>query len=397
MARTTSSDILIPEIFTDAVQAAFANKNAFMGSALAAAGAVVINDTFNGERDSVGNQVEVPYFSTLGDFVPNADGSAVVPSKISQTSEKATVSRDSLAFEVTRWGQNSKGGDAYAEAASQVVMSATRAMDARVIAAAAAAGGLANDVYSSGSPVYLTYDLMVDSKMAWGEDQDDVAAIVTTSRGFADMLKIKDSTNMPLLTTPRDGEWPTFLGMKVAISDRLPTTGSSMGAVTSGGTSPPVVTVSGTPTSFPSKLRIVMTLGGTLGVAKFKFSVDGGSTFSAEMTTGASVLLTDTAIDSLVGNNGTTGITAAFAAGTYNLDNTYSSNASLKARTMLVKKGALAFWYNRNALTLQTDRDILADSSLGAMHLYAAALRYRRRPGTGLTKPGVVVISHNVT
>lgn len=109
---------------------------------------------------------------------------------------------------------------------------------------------------------------------------------------------------------------------------------------------------------------------------------------------GGAIALTDTAIDSLIGKNGTTGITATFANGTYNVDNTYVATAAMKVRSLLLRRNSLAFWFNQDALQLQTDRDILVDSSIGAVHLYAAALRYRRRPGG--TKPGVVAIDHNV-
>ncbi len=394
MARTTKTDVLIPEIFTEAVQGAFAQKDAFRGSNLVRTGAAVVSGEFPGGPTSIGNEVEVPYFSLLGDFVSNPDGSAVSPAKLGQTGEKATVSRDSLAFEVTRWAQSSKGGDAYEESARQIVMAAERAIDKRCIDAATAAGGLRTDVYNAGAPVYLTYDLVVDAKSMWGDDQDDVAAMIVTSRALADLYKMKDLNGLPLLTRAVDGGLPSFLGMPVVVSDRMPVTGSGMGSVTSAGTTPPTVTLSGTP-SGPWKLRIIITVGGTLGVAKFKFSTDGGQNYSAEFTTAASVPLLDTAIDSLIGINGATGITAAFAAGTYNVDNVYTATASPKARTLLVKKGALAFWYNRAGLQLQTDRDILADSGIGAMHLYAAAIRYRRRPGS--VRPGVVEIAHNVT
>jgi hypothetical protein len=84
----------------------------------------------------------------------------------------------------------------------------------------------------------------------------------------------------------------------------------------------------------------------------------------------------------------------AFAAGTFNADNTWTATALLKTRTLLLKRRALAFWYNRSALTLETDKNILAHTDIAAMHLYAAAHRYRRTPGG--TKPGIVAIAHNV-
>ncbi len=396
MARTTSSDVLIPEIFTDAVKAKFAQKNVFAGSMLVGTKAAVVSGSFPGGAKEIGNQVEVPYFGTLGDFANNPDGTAVTPGKIGQTSEKATVTRDSLAFEVTRWGRNAKGGDAYEEAAQQIVDAAQRAMDKRLIDASVASGGLIKSAYSSSAPRLLDYDLAVDAKMLWGDEQENAVAMVVHSKTLADLYKMRDSVGRPLLTIPGDGELPRFMGLPVGASDRLPLTGSAMGSVTAAGSSPPTVTLAGTPLG-AWDLKIVTTLIGALGTTKVKFSVDGGNNYSAEMVVpGSGILpLIDTAVDSLVGVNGATGITATFGGSTTNLDNAWTAKASLKVRTLLLKEGSLGFWFNEQALSLLTDDDILVDSSIGAMHLYAAAIRYRRhRAGT---KPGVVVIEHNVS
>lgn len=395
MARTTKSDILIPEIFTDAVQAEFAQKNAFKGSMLVATGAAVVDGSFPGGADAIGNEVEVPYFGTMGEFEENvADGTAATPKKIQQTSEKATVVRDTLAFEVTRWGKNAKGGDAYTEAAQQVVKAAQRAMDKRLITAACAAGGLVKSVYSSSSPQTLNYDVMVDAKMLWNDEQEDVVAMIVHSKALADLYKLRDAAGRPLLSDPKDGELPRFMGVPVGASDRLPLTGSTMGAVTETGTSPPDIAITGNTPLGPWDLKIKVHTAGARGTAKIQFSLDGGTNYSDPILTAASIDLIDPAVDSLIGVNGKSGLTISYENASATADNVWTAKASLKARSLLLRRNSLAFWYNRAGLALQTDRDILVDSDVGAVHLYAAALRYRRRPGG--TKPGVVVIEHNV-
>jgi hypothetical protein len=80
------------------------------------------------------------------------------------------------------------------------------------------------------------------------------------------------------------------------------------------GTSPPAVTITGTPTALIGlHVEIDSVAGGTgLGQATFKWSIDNGATYVATgVATAASVVL------------GSTGITAAFAAGPYNVDNKY--------------------------------------------------------------------------
>jgi hypothetical protein len=153
------------------------------------------------------------------------------------------------------------------------------------------------------------------------------------------------------------------------------------------------ITLTGTPLG-PFNLKIVTVTTGTQTTGTFKFSTDGGQTYSANLTRAATVVLTDTAKDSTVGVNGATGITAAFASGTYTADESYTSTANFKTTSLIVQKGALAFWYNRAAMALQTDKDILKDNDVAAMHMYRVAHMYRRRVGGSL--PGVVAITHNV-
>lgn len=400
MAKTTITDGIDPEILTEAVQGAFAGKNAFMGSFLVATGAAVVDGSFpESAPNRIGSTIEVPYFGTLPPFVPNPDGNAVTPQKLAQVSETAVVSRDSLAFEVTRWAENGWKGDPYDESARQIQLQATRAMDARLITAATAPGTIVKNRYvASGATAanFLSWDAVVEARTAWGDELGEgVVGMLMNSAAYSDVLKLKDSGGRPLMVdSMREGDFPRLAGLPVHVSDRIDMTGSSMGAVTSSGTTPPVVTLAGVPNG-GYNLKIDIVAGGALGAATFRFSTDGGYAWSATIPTAASVPLIDPAVDSLVGANGQTGLTATFAAGTYAANNEYTSNALVKARTLLLRKNALAFWYNQQALSLLTDQDILADSRLGAMHLYAAAHRYRRAPGS--TKPGVIIIEHNVS
>jgi len=96
-------------------------------------------------------------------------------------------------------------------------------------------------------------------------------------------------------------------------SPSLGLTAGSMSTVSSTGTSPPTVTLSGTPTVVGT-LVIAVTTGGARGTAKFRWSMDGGvSWVQNQVTTAASVAL------------GTTGLTANFAVGTYVNDNVYTA------------------------------------------------------------------------
>lgn len=384
------------QILEDTVRGMFAGKNAFVGSRLVSAGAVVINDQMPGGRDWIGNEITVPFFGVIGDFADNPEDTAVTPSVLKSTHEKATVARSSLAFEVTKWarGSSPNNEDPYEECSRQIRVAAEREID-RLCVAAAAGTPLVNDVYSASSPVNLDYDVVVDSRAKWGDEQADIVGMVVHSRVEAGLRKLKSANGDPLLVdNMRDGNFVTTLhGIPVIVSDRVPLTGSSMSSVTEAGTTPPDFTISGTPLG-PWNLKIVVTVGGARGTFKFKFSTDGGQTYSAELTSAASVDLIDTAGDSLVGVNGKTGLTVAIENASADTDNVYTATAKLKATSLILQKGALAFWFNRNAMSLETDKDILKHNDVAAMHLYYAAHRYRRRIGG--SKPGVVAITHNV-
>lgn len=85
-----------------------------------------------------------------------------------------------------------------------------------------------------------------------------------------------------------------------------------IGAVTSAGTSPPVVTLTGSPNSC-FLFIIKISVGGALGTAKFDWSSDRGGTYTTDITTVSSIVL------------GSTGVTANFSVGTYSTNNEYAT------------------------------------------------------------------------
>lgn len=404
MAITINTDMIDVQILMEVVRGRFKGKNALMGSVLTSSGAIRVSGTMpKGGASAVGKKIDIPYFGTLGEFVDNADGSAITPSKLGQMFEQATVARRSLAAEVSAWAQgvgaiDPNVGDPYEEAADQIMAAATRAMDS-IMVAECATTPLVVDVYSATVPVFLNWDLVTDAQTLWGDEQDAIVGMTMHSQSKADVAKLKDSAGRNLLLldqTQGVGSINRFNGLPLVVSDRVPLTGSTMGTVTSAGTSPPVLTITGTPLG-PWKLMIDCVLGGAHETATYRFSTDGGNTWSATITTAAAAAtqaLNDTAVDSLVGMNGKTGLTVAFAAGTFNADNTWKSKANLKVTDLIFQQDAAAFWYNANRLGLKSDEDILADTDITASHLYYAPKLYRRRRGGA--RPGCIALKHNV-
>jgi len=407
MAIMVNTDMVDVQILVDAVRGKARHKTAFMGSLLVSGGAVRVSGTMpQGGPGAIGKKIDIPYFGRLGKFVTNADGSAVTPSKFAQVLEQATIARESMAAELSVWAQalaqvDPAVGDPYQEAAAQLMQEAEIAMDLAMVDEFKTTP-LLKDVYSSTAPVYLDWDLAIDAKTLWGDEQDDIVAMAVHSQSLADMAKLKNGHGDPLLLMNQSqgpGQVTTFCGVPVLVSDRVPLDGSTMTSpMGEAGTTPPDITLSGTPLG-PWKLVIDITTGGLSdGTAKFRFSTDGGNTWSQDglvvTSGGGAFVLTDPATDSLVGRNGLTGITATFTNGTYNADNLYKSIANLKVTDLILRRDAGAFWYNAQRLGAKTDVDILADADIIAMHLYRVAKMYRRCRGGSY--PGCVAIKHNV-
>ena len=91
---------------------------------------------------------------------------------------------------------------------------------------------------------------------------------------------------------------------------------TNVGPVVSTGTSPPVVSLSGSPAAGVTGMVLEVTTGATLasGNVRFQWSEDQGTTWTSGAVGAASVVL------------GASGFTAAFAAGTYTNDNVYVAN-----------------------------------------------------------------------
>ncbi len=390
----TSRDFDVQQL-NDVIPGVFAQKDAFMGSILAARGAVVVNGEMPYGQNQIGNTITIPRFGVIGDFEDLSENVAATPAILSTRSETSTVGRSALSFEMSVWAQYPGNPmlDPYKEAARQLVVSAQRKMDSLIITEALTTPLVAS-YYSATVPSYLDWDKVVDARAKWGDRQNDIVGMVVHSRSEASLRKMRDSTGRPmLLDSMKDGELTTFCGVPLIVSDHVPLTGSTMTSPMAESGTLPDITLTGTPTG-PWNLKIVVVTTGTQTTAVMKFSTDGGNTFSANYTNAASVVLTDTAKDSTVGNNGTTGITAAMTAGTYTAGDSYTSTANMKTTSLIVQKNALVFWYNRALMQVQTYKDILKDNDLAAVHMYRSAHLYGRRPGG--TVPGVVAIDHNV-
>ena len=377
------SNTFYPDIFVDAVRGAFRGKKALHGT-----GAVAVNAGLPGGVKA-GDTIKVPYFGALGELQVTAEDVAVPLSTLAQSNESATVRRAGRAFEMSRWKMLAESSnDPYGEMARQLRELVDRAHDGALVESCFASGLPASQVidrYNAGSPVLVSYDHVVSGRAAFGDEQDNIAMMILHSKSYFDFMKQLDLENRPLLTSPNDGGLVRVAGVPVMPSDRCPIDYEGASAILAAGTTPPTVTVGGSTNLNIQQLLIDIVVGGAVATATFRYSYDGGTTWSNTIPTAATVQL-------LIDNDATkpTGLTVTFNAGTYNADNTYTGRP--RYSSAIVKSGALALWYSQTP-SVDTDKDILKDNVVAAIHSYFAPHRYSRLEGS--TRPGVAILKHN--
>jgi hypothetical protein len=374
--NTTSSNLIIPELWVDAIAGAIGGMSVFGKT-----GACRVETGLPGGVKG-GDTVNVPMFGSLGTMGDYADGEAIAVSQLTMTNEQATVVRSGIAFNITDMARRLAGyADPYAEGGRQFAAALEQRANQAMVTAANATGlptGMVLDQYSSSAPVRLDRDLLIEAKMRWGDEQDGVAAITGHSAVLKSMLKLKDGQGQPLLRVIRQD-----MNTGVVEFEGLPPFYTSdlnpvEFPITAAGTTPPTVTVDGRALG-DYNLRIEITTLGSRGTSLFRWSIDGGTTWEATgVATAADVELGDT------------GLTAHFAVGTSATDNVYTCSEP-KYSTLLVKQGALVFW--TDPPNAEDFRDPLRKATISATDILHVAHRYKRMPGR--RKPGVVRIVHN--
>lgn len=380
----TRNNAFYPDVFIDAVKGAFKGRKALAGT-----GAVALNRGLPTGLKG-GDTIKVPYFGVLGELQVTAEDVAVPLGTVAQTNESATVRRAGRAFEMSRWKQIAESSnDPYGEFSSQLVQLVQRAWDGALIDVCFDSTGMPAsqvvDRYNAGTPDLIDYDHIVSGRAGFGDEQDGIAMMVMHSKPYFDLMKQVDGELRPLLTNPNDGGLVKVAGVPVMPSDRCRIDYSGSSAMLGAGTTPNAVTVTGSTNMGINQLLIDVVAGGTVGAMTFRYSYDGGTTWSSTVTSAASVAL-------LIDNDSTkpTGLTVNFPAATYDADETYTGRP--RYWSAIVKQGALGLWYN-DMPSVDTDKDILKDNVVAAIHSYFAPLRYGRIVND--TRPGVILLGHN--
>jgi hypothetical protein len=221
MTTTLRSNLFVPQILQDAIRTGFAGKKALYGT-----GAAILNGTLP-ETKRGGDTVTVPYFAAFGASQDTAEGTPIVPAALSMSSETASVIHSGNAVTLTKWAEMAAAfADPYAAASDMILETIVRRWDQALIDAAVAASGLPAaqkiDVWNATTPVTLNYSGFVDAKLSFGDEQNDICALVVHSKVLGDMYKLMDGYGRPLLIdSASQGGLPLFLGVPTIVSDRM--------------------------------------------------------------------------------------------------------------------------------------------------------------------------------
>lgn len=372
------NDFFVPEILEASIATGLAGMRVFLGSA-----AVILNTSLLSQK--AGDKVKVPYFNTLGEAeeVSSAnDDSEGTVDTIGSDAEEALVYQYRKVIDVTAWARASQGvDDPYPKLVQECQELVMRGVEKRLI----------TNIFTDGTALEhdggtnpLDGDMVADAKTLFDGEGTQLAMMVVHPKTLGSLAKLRDDVGRPLLTDPTQSDPVYRFGGAVVVESKLVGVDTAAwSAVTEAGTSPPDVTLSGTPNNTYS-LRVEITTAGNRGTAKFKYSLNGGKTWSKILTTAATYEMPDT------------GTTLNFATGSaYSTDNVYTATSTATVyRTAICKPGSMVAWLNGSPQVF-TNTNHKKPSYEAGIHIWGASHVYRSMPGR--TLPGVAIITHGIS
>ncbi|MDO9016562.1 MAG: hypothetical protein Q8S73_26505 [Deltaproteobacteria bacterium] len=379
---TTSQFSVSPQVLIEAVKARLPGMR-LVGSL----GIVAINSSLPADK-YVGETVTVPYMASLGRMAEYAENAEIDVDQISSTAETSTVVRAGKAFSLTNMARVLRGyANPLEEGQRMMIDSVGDYVERKSITALVALGtsqpALKRSVHSATSPVYYDVDAHLYARSIFGDETRGIVGTIAHSQTVNRMLSLKDGDGRRLLpVVSRNDETGLIVFESVGSvysSDLMPVTYT----VVSAGTTPPVLTITGSPRGMYDQIRVEITTLGARGTAQARFSTDGGNTWvlSAQVIP---------ASDGIVDLSDTIGLVFTFAAGTYAVDNVYTSRA--KFTTMTAKRGAAIFWHN-NFGNVDELVDPRRSSKVTALELLSVCHAYKRLDMG--TRAGVGLVEHN--
>jgi hypothetical protein len=379
---TTSTLTVTPQVLIDAVRSGMQGMRVF-----GQLGIVTINASLPVGRYA-GETVTVPYLAHLGAWAEYAENDEIALTAMTDATETASVARAGKAFTVTDMARILRGYASPMEAGRQMIQEGLAVyVENKIIAAIVARGtstpAIVYDVHSAATPRYLDRDVFVAVRSRFGDETKGIVGTIAHSQVINRMLTLKDADGAPLhrvLEQDDENGVVSFEGLgRFYASDLMPVDYT----VVSTGTTPPVLTLTGSPKGMYDQIRVECTTLGAFGTAQIRISTDGGTTWVAS---GVVVPVTG-----IVDRSDDLGLVFTFASGTFAVNNVYTSRG--KATIALCKRGAGVLWHNDFG-SVESMRDVRRKNEVVAADLLAVCHVYKKLNGG--TRPGVAIAKHNI-
>ena len=247
---TRRSDIIIPEIFTGYVEEQTTNQDKFLQS-----GVVAPLAALNASEDG-GDFVNIPNIKAnlTGDFEVMSDSTSLTPGKVSADKQIGVVLHRARAFETRDLATLAAGTDLQAAIGNKLGAYIAHQKQKDLISCLQGAFGslnantsssalfnLALDSESGDSPAVLSSRTVSRARALLGDQGDKLSVIAMHSNTYYDLeernaLRYIDTSDVRGTTTTQSGGDMTntfgnpvvaeYMGMRVVVSDDIPTTGS---------------------------------------------------------------------------------------------------------------------------------------------------------------------------
>lgn len=380
---TTSTLTITPQVLIEAVRSGMQGMRVF-----GRLGIVVVNASLPVSDRYAGETVTVPYLAHLGAWAEYSENAEIDITSLTDASETAAVARAGKAFTVTDMARILRGYASPMEAGREMIQDGLAYyVESKIITAIVARGAstpsIVYDVHSATTPRYVDRDAYVAVRSRFGDEAKGIVGTVAHSQVIYRMLTLKDADGKPLhrlLEQDDENGIYTFEGMgRWYASDMMPVDYT----VVSTGTTPPVLTLTGSPKGMFDQIRVECTTLGAFGTAQIRISTDGGTTWVASAIV--------VPVSGIVDRRDDLGLYLSFASGTFAVNNVYTSRG--KATFAVCKAGAGVFWHN-NFGSVESQRDVRRKNEVVAADLLGVCHVYKKTSGG--TRPGVALGKVNV-
>lgn len=230
---TTYSDVIVPEVFAEAIEAALAGKNCLEGTDI-----VAMDSSLKCARTDAGLTVKVPYIDAMAEAEEVAANAAAQLNGITEYTESNTIRRIAIGVETEKLAELAALNDPYETGSRQAAASIIRKFDSILISAATSATlpaytkadgtvvsagtwSLIHDAYT-GTPVTVNPDLITEARFLFEDEQaGDFAGYVMHSKVAKDLLLLKDSTGRGLYQEAGENGLPSLLGSPIVMSSKM--------------------------------------------------------------------------------------------------------------------------------------------------------------------------------